>query len=227
MSLISTFATRSRPRGSPCGLPDGSRSGGCHAARINVSILTAARWQLHVGSYKKSIIFLLFLFSPWISLYAVEQIKVPLGCSWGDDQARLDELIHAGGLTMISSEAIPTTQKKVVTVRGVIGAALKQNIFVFQKEELVEIEYQYGNANWDAKKYQEFFDNFRRMFENKYGPGTPLSKTTNAQTDLGGIITSINGYEWAQSFCILDLFYYTAERGDQRYRLISVHYKMP
>ena len=176
---------------------------------------------------KKHAVFLLLLCFASGSLYAVEQIKVPLGCSWGDDSERLNELIHAGGLTMVSSEMIPSAQKKEVTVRGVIGAALKQNIFVFQKEELIEIEYQYGNTNWDAKKYQEFFDNFRRMFESKYGSGTPLSKTTNAQTDSGGIITSINGYEWAQSFCVLDLFYYTAERGDQRYRVISAHYKMP
>ena len=89
----------------------------------------------NLSSYKKTTLFLLFLCFPWISLYGVQQIKVPLGCSWGDDQARLDELIHAGGLTMVSSEAIPGTQKKLVTVHGVIGNALKQNIFVFQKEE--------------------------------------------------------------------------------------------
>jgi len=167
------------------------------------------------------------LFLPWLSLQAVQQLKVPLGCSWGDDPAKLDELVHAGGLTIVSSEMIPSTQKKVMTVRGVIGAALKQNIFVFQKEELVEIEYQYGDPKWDTKKYQEFFDNFRRMFENKYGPGTLLTKTAASQLDSSGVTTSISGYQWAQSTCVLDLFYYTAERGDQRYRLVSVHYKMP
>lgn len=171
--------------------------------------------------------FLLFLCLPWIPLQAVQQLKVPLGCSWGDDPAKLDELIHSGGLTMVSSETIPSTQKKLVTVRGVIGTALKQNIFVFQKEELVEIEYQYGDSKWDAKKYQEFFDNFRRMFENKYGPGTPLTKAAGSATDPYGVTTSISGYEWVQSFCILDLFYYTAQKNDQTYRLISAHYKMP
>lgn len=177
--------------------------------------------------YKKNTFFLLLVFVPWLSLQAVQQIKVPLGCSWGDDPAKLEELIHAGGLTLVGTETIPSIQKKVMTVRGVIGMALKQNIFVFQKEELVEIEYQYGNSNWDDKKYQEFFDNFRRMFENKYGPGTPLKKAASLQNNSEGIATSIIGYEWAQSFCVLDLFYYTAECGDQRYRLVSVHYKMP
>jgi len=171
--------------------------------------------------------FLLVLFLPWISLCAVEQIKVPLGGSWGDDPERFNELILAGDLTIVNSETIPATQKKIVTVRGVIGAALKQNIFVFQKEGLVEIEYQYGNANWDAKKYQDFFDNFRRMFESKYGPGTQLNKTSTPQLDASGVTTTIAGYEWEQSFCMLDLFYYTAEKKNQQYRLISVHYKMP
>lgn len=178
--------------------------------------------------FQKKIIFVYLLFSlPAICLQAAQQIKVPLGCSWGDDSAKLEELIHAGGLTLVSSETIPSSQKKIVTVCGVIGAALKQNIFVFQKEELIEIEYQYGNSNWDDKKYQEFFDNFRRMFENKYGPATPLTKAAALKNNPGGITTSIIGYEWAQSFCILDLFYYTAERGSQQYRLVSVHYKMP
>ncbi len=170
---------------------------------------------------------LLLVCLPWFSLHAVQQLKVPLGCSWGESSEKLNDLIHAGGLTMVSSESIPSTQKKLVTVRGVIGAALKQNIFVFQKEELVEIEYQYGDSKWDAKKYQEFFDNFRRMFESKYGPGTPLNKTAAAPADSNGVKTSITGYEWAQSFCVLDLFYYIAERGGQEYRLISIHYKMP
>lgn len=171
--------------------------------------------------------FLLFLYLPWMSLQAIQQLKVPLGCSWGDDPVKLDELIHAGGLMIVKSETLPSTQKKMVTVRGVIGTALKQNIFVFQKEGLVEIEYQYGDSKWDAKKYQEFFDNFRRMFESKYGSGTLLNKTSGSTTNPYGIKTSISGYEWVQSFCILDLFYYTAEQKAQQYRLVSVHYKIP
>lgn len=162
-----------------------------------------------------------------MSLQAVQQLKVPLGCSWGDDSEKLEKLIHAGGLTLVNSETIPSTQKKLITVRGVIGAALKQNIFVFQKEELIEIEYQYGDPKWDAKKYEEFFGNFRRLFESKYGAGTPLTKRAGSATDPYGVVTSISGYEWAQSFCILDLFYYTAEKKNQQYRLVSVHYKMP
>lgn len=178
--------------------------------------------------FEKKIIFCFLLAAlPWISLQAVQQIKVPLGCSWGDDPAKLEELIHTGGLTMVSSETLPSSQKKLVTIRGVIGAALKQNIFVFQKEQLVEIEYQYGNSTWDDKKYQEFFDNFRRLFESKYGPGTPLTKAGALKNSSSAVATSITGYEWAQSFCVLDLFYYTAERGDHRYRLVSVHYKTP
>ncbi len=176
---------------------------------------------------KKNAFFLLFVFIPWLSLQAAQQIKVPLGCAWGESPGQLDELIHAGGLTLVGTEVIPSARKKVVTVRGVIGAALKQNNFIFQKEELTEIEYQYGDSRWDDKKHQEFFDNFRRMFENKYGPGTPLTKTGTLQSSVGGIATSIVGYEWAQSCCVLDLFYYSAERGAQRYQVVSVHYKMP
>lgn len=172
-------------------------------------------------------IFLLMLWLPWISLQSAQHIKVPLGCSWGDTPEKLEELIHTGGLTLISTETVPSTQKKLITVQGVLGTALKQTIFIFQKEALLEIEYQYDNPHWDEKKYQEFFENFRRLFENKYGPGTALIKTTPSQKENGYIGTSLTGYEWTQSSCILDLFYYTATRGNQHYHLISAHYKMP
>lgn len=176
---------------------------------------------------KRGAFSLLFFLLFSISLKAVQQLKVPLGCSWGDSPARLEELIRTGGLTMVNSEITSSGQKKIITVRGVLGPALKQNVFPFQQEELVEIEYQYGNATWGAKKYEDFFNNFRGVFEAKYGLGTPLTKKVGSITDPSGVTTSINGYEWAQSFCTLDLFYYTAEKKNQEYRLISVHYKMP
>ena len=151
---------------------------------------------------------------------------MPLGCSWGDPPERLEELIHSGGLTLVSSEN-PSSDKKVETVHGVVGTALKQNLFVYEKNGLVEIEYQYDEKNWSEKSSQDFFDNFRRMFDAKYGPGIQLINKLDQQSNQGEIITSIIGYQWTQASCVLELFYYTAKQKDQTYRLISLHYKMP
>ena len=161
------------------------------------------------------------------SPHHAQEIKVPLGCFWGDPPERLEELIHTGGLTLVSSETSPFSDKRVDTVRGVIGTALKQNLFIYQKNALVEIEYQYSNKNWSAKSYQDFFDTFRRMFDAKYGAGIQLINTTSPQPDQDGITTSIIGYQWTQASSVLELFYFTAEKKDQSYRLVSLHYKMP
>jgi hypothetical protein len=176
---------------------------------------------------KRACLLLSLFFLPWSALHAAQQIKVPLGCSWGDDLEKLNQLIRTGGLTLLHTETVPLNQKKVVTVTGVIGTALQKNLFTFQQEQLIEIEYRYGDKKWDAKKYGEFFDNFREMFERKYGPAMLLINTTIPPASPHHISSSIIGYRWAQSPSVLDLYYYSAEQKNRHYYLVSVHYKTP
>ncbi|HLB34315.1 MAG TPA: hypothetical protein VJK54_08795 [Chthoniobacterales bacterium] len=156
-----------------------------------------------------------------------QEIKVPLGFAWNDSSQTLEAMACSGGLIIVNREIFPTTSKVVYCVHGVVGNALEQNLFTYRKNSLVEIEYQYGDKNWAAQNYQDFFDAFRRMYDGKYGPGTQLIKTTFKNHNRSGINSSLTGYQWSQASSVLELFYYKAEHEDQIYQLVSLHYKMP
>lgn len=153
-----------------------------------------------------------------------QEIKVPLGLVWGDSFQKLEEMARPGGFSIAREEE--TGSKAVIMVHGLLGVALKENLFVFQKNALVEMEYRYGDPTWNAQHYQDFFDSFRRMYDAKYGPGTQLIRMNSKESN--DIATSLIGYQWSQSSCILELFYYSAEQSNEHaYRLISLHYKAP
>ncbi len=153
-----------------------------------------------------------------------QEIKVPLGLAWGDSIEKLDAMARPGGFSITHREEI--SGKTIITVHGLLGTALNENLFVFQKNALVEIEYRYGDPTWKAQHYQDFFDSFRRMYDGKYGIGTQLIHMNSKKTNE--ITLSLTGYQWSDSACILDLFYYTAELSEERsYRLVSLHYKAP
>ncbi|MFI0348198.1 MAG: hypothetical protein ACH346_05450 [Chthoniobacterales bacterium] len=178
------------------------------------------------------LIFFSFLAAPSLraedssSSHQHQEIKVPLGFCWGDSPQKLEDVVRSGGLTITKREENPSLEEMIYVVHGVIGTALQQNLFVFRKNSLVEIEYQYGNKNWDGKNYEDFFEAFRRMYDTKYGLGTPLIKNSS-KIDSSGIITSLSGYQWNQANALLALYYYSAEQQEKTYRLISLHYKAP
>lgn len=160
------------------------------------------------------------------TLHQRQEIKVPLGFCWGDSPQKLEDVARSGGLIITQREENAPANKIIYTVHGVVGAALQENHFVFVKNSLIEIEYQYGNKKWDAKNYEEFFDAFRRMYDGKYGMGTQLIKR-EPSVDQNNITTSIAGYQWSQANAVLALYYYTAEQQEKNYRVVSLHYRAP
>lgn len=156
---------------------------------------------------------------------ATQEIRIPLGLCWGDSIQKIEEMAKPGGFSITQRDE--KGDKTMITVHGLIGTALEENIFTFFKNQLIEIEYRYGDKNWKGQNYQDFFDSFRRMYDKKYGIGVQLINNAK-KSDLNGVSTSITGYQWSSSSCVLELFYYIAEQSDQHaYRLISLHYKAP
>ncbi|MFZ4115385.1 MAG: hypothetical protein ACOYK6_01525 [Chthoniobacterales bacterium] len=153
-----------------------------------------------------------------------QEIRVPLGLSWGDSLEKLEGMARPGGFSITHREE--TAGKTIITVHGLLGTALQENLFVFQKNALAEIEYRYADPAWSGQQYQDFFDSFRRMYDVKYGTGTQLLHMNSKKPDE--MMISLTGYQWSDSSCILNLFYYTAEQSEKHiYRLISLHYKEP
>lgn len=176
---------------------------------------------------KKSLsLFLTFLFIALFflapSIASQYEIKIPLGLTWGDSIEKLEGMAGPGGFSITAREE--TVNKTIITVHGLLGTALKENLFFFQKNALTEIEYRYGNPTWKEEQYEEFFNSFRRMYDAKYGAGTQLiHMISKKQNEL---MISLTGYQWRNSSCVLDLYYYSAKQLEEfSYRLVSLHYK--
>lgn len=153
-----------------------------------------------------------------------QNIRIPLGLAWGDLPQSLEMMAKPGGFTIVGQEEVG--DKNILTVHGLLGTALQQTLFIYKKNVLVEIEYRYGNPAWKKENYETFFNSFRRMYDEKYGMGTLLAQPA-PKKKLVEITTSLIGYEWSQSSCNLDLFFFSAESVDHSYYLVSLHYKMP
>lgn len=154
-----------------------------------------------------------------------QNIRIPLGLAWGDAPQNLENMAKPGGFSILHQEE--SGDKTILTVHGLVGTALQETLFTYKKNALVEIEYRYGNPAWKSQNYQDFFNSFRRMYDEKYGAGNPLAPSAAKKSNPPGITTSLTGYEWNQASCNLDLFLFSAEGDGHTYYLISLHYKAP
>jgi hypothetical protein len=64
---------------------------------------------------------------------------------------------------------------------------------------------------------------FRRYFDAKYGTGKLVSRTRDGDSD--DVITTLVGYQWTIGATMLELFYFSAQRDQLVFRIISVDYK--
>jgi len=109
-----------------------------------------------------------------------------------------------------------------LVVEGIPQRLLQRALFYFESDGLNEIELQYGDSSWDATQYGNFFDQTRRNIEAKYGIGKVIARE---KTREGDVLQTLIGYQWVQDAISLALYYYTAERGPDSYRVLSLHYR--
>ncbi|TSA31241.1 MAG: hypothetical protein D4R65_11590 [Verrucomicrobiaceae bacterium] len=107
-------------------------------------------------------------------------------------------------------------------VEGIPQKLLQRALFYFDSDSLNEIELHYGDKSWDSVQYAQFFDQTRRNIEMKYGMGRVIARQ---KTREGEILQTLIGYQWVQASTSLQLFLYTAEKGAESLRVLSLHYK--
>ena len=101
--------------------------------------------------------------------------------------------------------------------------ALQRTIVYFGSEKnLVEVELQYQQADWDLVAYEQFLESARQRLEDLYGPATVLAKDKKPE---GDVMQTIVGYEWKKPASSIQLFFYSAERNTEIYRSVSLHYR--
>jgi hypothetical protein len=155
-----------------------------------------------------------------LRLQAAEEIKVPFNFQWGESAGRLEESLKRVQAKVV--ERKDAGNRQCLIVQGIPQPLLQKALFYFESDSLNEIELHYGDPKWDSIRYGEFFDQTRRNIETKYGIGRVIARQ---KTREGDVLQTIIGYQWPQEVTTLSLYYYTAERGADSYRLLSLHYR--
>jgi len=149
-----------------------------------------------------------------------EEIKVPFNFQWGESPQRLEEILTRVQAKIVDRRAVGSRQ--VLEVEGIPQRMLLRALFYFENDALNEIELHYGNNSWDATQYADFFDQTRRNIDAKYGVGRAVVRQ---KTRDGDTLETLIGYQWAQPTTSLQIFFFTAERGADALRVVSLHYR--
>lgn len=158
------------------------------------------------------------LFLP--GLASASEIKPPFGFSWGDNSARLEQVIKGVKAEVVERREV--NKRQVITVEGIQQKMLLRALFYFDEDALTEVELHYGDPSWDGTKYASFFESTRAHIDAKYGPGKAIARQ---KSRTGETLQTLIGYQWSQPGASLQLFLFTAERGAETVRVMSLHYK--
>ena len=149
-----------------------------------------------------------------------QEIRVPFNFQWGESAQRLEESLLKVQARVVERRTVQS--RSVLVVEGIPQKLLLRAMFYFESDSLNEIELHYGDPQWDSVQYAQFFDQTRRNIEMKYGMGRVIARQ---KTREGEILQTLIGYQWVQASTSLQLFLYTAEKGAESLRVLSLHYK--
>ncbi len=149
------------------------------------------------------------------------QIKIPWGFQWRETEAHVEQSLQQAKATVVVRKK--TGDRDILVVSGFIQQLLQQALFYFQNDSLNEIELQYGGKDWTDAQFRTFFDQTRANIETKYGPGRVIAQQKSRESQ--GVLATIIGYQWTQISATLQLFFFTAEKNNEFYRVVSLHYR--
>ena len=166
---------------------------------------------------------MLFLFafvSIASSTRAAEELLPPFGFRWNDPTSRVEAVLNGAKAKIVSRDK--KENRDIWTVEGLVHPGLKRTLFTFKNGALFGVELQYEYADRTIEWYNTRMGEIRRYFDGKFGTGKLVSRTRDNDSE---IIQTLVGYQWIIGTTMLELFYFSAERGQNVYRTISVNYK--
>ncbi|MBV9490444.1 MAG: hypothetical protein JO069_12085 [Verrucomicrobia bacterium] len=150
-----------------------------------------------------------------------EPISPPFGFYWGETEKALEQVVNRTQAHIVSRSV--AQGRDAWTIEGLVQPALRRTVVYFGTDKtLVEVELQYEHPDWDLVAYEAFLDSARKRLEAKYGPPLLLAKDKKPQ---GDIMETVVGYRWQQPGSSIQLFFYSAERNNDVYRSVSLHYR--
>lgn len=156
------------------------------------------------------------------STHAADELLPPFGFRWNDPISRVEAVLNGAKAKVVSRDK--KENRDVWTVEGLVHPGLKRTVFTFKEGALFGIELQYEYPDWTIERYNDRMGEIRRYFDGKFGPGKLVSRSRDNDTD---VIQTLVGYQWTigNPPTTLELFYFSAEHGQNIYRTISVNYK--
>ena len=190
------------------------------------TFLLSVRETLALSPPNRQLIMRRTLFSLVIFLFAVssagaaEELLPPFGFRWNDTTSRVEAVLNGAKAKIVSRDK--KENRDVWTVEGLVHPGLKRTLFTFKEGALFGVELQYEYQDWTIERYNDRMGEIRRYFDSKFGTGKLVSRTRDNDSD---VIQTLVGYQWMVGTTMLELFYFSAERGPNLYRTISVDYK--
>jgi nuclear transport factor 2 (NTF2) superfamily protein len=152
--------------------------------------------------------------------YSVDELLPPFGFRWNDSMAHVEAVLHGAKAKIISRDK--KENRDVWTVEGLLHPGLKRTLFTFKQRALVAVELQYEYPDRSIEWYNQRMGEIRKYFDEKYGTGKLVSRSRDTDTE---VIQTLVGYQWMVGATMLELFYFSAQRGQLLYRTITVDYK--
>ncbi len=154
------------------------------------------------------------------SVRGAEDIKVPFNFRWGDPPSLVEGTVTRAKAKVVAEREIDG--KSAIIVEGHPDPRLTRSIFYFVNDALAEVELQYADKSWDTAKLNAIFEQTRRNLDRKYGTSRNIARS---KTREDGVVQTILGYQWTQSYTSLRLFLYLAEKDAETFRMLSYHYR--
>ena len=133
---------------------------------------------------------------------------------------RVEAVLNGAKARIVAREK--KENREVWTVEGLVHPGPKRTLFTFKQGSLYGVELQYEYPDKTIEWYNTRMGDIRRYFDAKFGTGKLVSRARDTDTD---VIQTLVGYQWMVGTTMLELFYFSAERGPNLYRTISVDYK--
>jgi len=149
-----------------------------------------------------------------------EAIKPPFGLAWGEKEERLEKLLTASKATISERKTVEGRMRW--DVLGLLSPGVKRTVFFFRNGGLVEVELQYQKEDWPQEKYEEFMGQVREKLDQRFGTGQLIA---NKMLPDGETMQRIVKWKWNQNNSAVELNYFSAERDQQVFRTLSVHYR--
>jgi hypothetical protein len=164
------------------------------------------------------------MFFPLLLLGAVaapaqQEIKAPFGMQWGESPDRIRTVVTNAKAKVVEERTMGS--REVMDVEGIVQEGLKRTLFYFEQGGLNEVELQYDREGWDDARINSWVSTIKTQADRKYGPGR-LYADERGETE--GLQHTLRGWLWVQNFVSLRLVQYTAQKGEEKMRRVSLHY---